>query len=529
MNNSAIDDQMVGRDAGQRASARWVAGLLSLIGVALAMRLFELTSHSLWFDEGLSLDAAQPTATIGGFFASLAERGPGQLTQPLYFFLLHLWIKVAGASDASLRLLSVLLGTAAVAVTAIAATQVFGRRHALWATAFMATSGFAVYYSQEIRPYALLMLLTALLLWAHMRIVTAPRLSIGLVMALTVTTAVALTGSFIFAFFLTALALADLLVTFRLAPGRAKRWFLTWLGPGLAALPILAAYLAFWPSTSTVSAPPNPLLNLFYVPFGLVVGQTFGPPLDTLRGDDVVRVVLARWPQLLALAAAGLALLVQLHRLASSNLQGPTLTGLTAARVLALSIVLSYLIGVVMVFGLDFNWLPRRAFYLLVPLALVLPIAASGEHRRGLATTIPLAGLILLNLVSVYAYYFDPTHRRDEYREALNYLTTSQDPSTPAVVLEGNMDVVRHYGRHDVLDGVAIVKSANFMAALAELAGDPPAVSVVIARDWDFRRRFDGPNDRSFLDVMAEGWVLESRQSFVAVDVYHFTAKLESD
>ena len=497
------------------------------MGVALVLRLLELTSHSLWLDEGLSLRTAQPES-IGGFVRNLPDMGPGQLTQPLYFFLLHLWIKVTGSGDASLRLLSALLGTAAVGVVATTAAQAFGRRHALWTAAFLATSGFAVYYSQEIRPYALLMLLTALLLWAYTRAAMAPRLTAGPVIALTATTALALAGSFVFVFFLTALALADLVVTAWLEPGRPdrrrlKRWFLTWLVPGLAALPIVATYLAFWPSTSSVSGPPNPLLNLFYVPFGLIVGQTFGPPLHTLRGADVVQVVFAQWPQLLALAVVGLALLVQLRRLVVGG-AGLDLApaALTTARVLGLSLVLAYALGVVMVFGLDFNWLPRRAFYMLLPLALVLPLAAAGGQNRRLTAAAPLAALIALNLVAVNAYYFDPTHRRDEYREALAYLATLPSADAPTVMLEGNVDVAHHYGHPGVVDGDVAVGSDDFNAALGDLAGGGGAVNIIIARDWDFRRHFAVRNDRPFLDVMADQWELQSRQGFVAVDVYSF-------
>ncbi len=519
MNNSAVEDPMVAVRPSERTGTRWAVVLLGLVGVGLVLRLLELTSHSLWFDEGLSLSTALP-ATFGGFMANLSEMGPGQITQPLYFLILHWWIKIAGAGDASLRLLSVLLGTAAVGVTTIAALQIFGRRHAMWATAFMATSGFAVYYSQEIRPYALLMLLTALLVWAYMRVAVAPRLSAGLIAALTVTTVLSLLGSFIFVFFLTALALADLAITLPRKPGGFKRWFLTWLVPGLAALPVLAVFLAAWPSTTSVSAPPNPLLNLFYVPFGLIVGQTFGPPLDTLRGSDVVQVVLRQWPQLLALAVTGLLLLVQLRRLVINDAM--TAPALAAVRAVGLSIVISYAIGVVMVFGLDFNWLPRRAFYLLVPLALVLPVAAMSVERRWLAG-IPLAALIALNLISVNTYFFDPTHRRDEYREALAYLDGLTDAPAAAVILEGNLEVLRHYGHPEIMDGVFASKTDDFLGAIGELSGGADALTVLIARPWDFRRHFSARNDRPFLEVMADDWTLADRQSFVAIDVYRFT------
>ncbi len=528
MNDSSFADEPVAAsmDAGGRrdgwASARWTILIVGLIGLGLVLRLLELTSHSLWFDEGLTLQTATPE-NLAAFFGNLVNMGPGQVTQPLYFFLLHLWIGVFGDGDASLRLMSVLLGSAAVAVIAISARQAFGRRHSAWATAFAATSAFAVYYSQEIRPYALLMLLTALLLWAYLRVLMADRLTTGGIAGLAAATVLALTGSFIFVFFLTALALSDLLVTRRL-----RRWFLTWLVPALVSLPLLAGFLAFWPATASVAGPPNPLLNLFYVPFGLIAGQTFGPPLDTLRDGNPLAVVLTLWPQLALLAAAAGLVLLQLLRLAFGG-AGLRRDGelseaaLAAGPVLGVTIILSFIIGAAMVLVLGFNWLPRRAFYLLGPIALVLPLATIGR-RRWLAAA-PLLALIVVNVWSINNYFFDETHRRDEYRASLAYIADNIPADIPTVMLEGQMEVIRHYGHDSVISGRPAVGSADFKGTLAELIGDAPQFTLFVAREWDLNNTFARNNDRRFLEVLGDDWVLEDQQSFVAVNIYSFKAR----
>ncbi len=527
MNDRPFGDEAgaVSMDEDARADAagrRWTFMIVGLVGVGLVLRLLELTSHSLWFDEGLTLQAVTPE-NIAAFFGNLVDMGPGQVTQPLYFFLLHLWIGVFGDGDASLRLLSVLLGSAAVAVTAIAARQAFGPRHGVWATAFAATSAFAVYYSQEIRPYALLMLLTALLLWAYVRVLMAERLTAGGIAGLAAATVLALTGSFIFVFFLTALALSELLVTWRL-----RRWFLTWLVPALVSLPVLAGFLIFWPATTSVAGPANPLLNLFYVPFGLIAGQTFGPPLDTLRDGNPIAVVLALWPQLALLAAAGGLVVLQLLRLVFG---GPGLrrdgalseAALTAGRVLAMSIIVSFIIGAALVLVLGFNWLPRRAFYLLGPITLVLPFAAIGKRR--VLAAVPLLALIVVNVWSINNYYFDQTQRRDEYRDSLAYVANTMPADIPTVMLEGQPDVIRHYGHDGVIDGRPAVRSADFKATLAELIGDAPQFTAFVAREWDLDTNFARNNDRRFLEVLGDDWVLEDTRSFVAVNIYTFRAR----
>ena len=46
-----------------------------------------------------------------------------------------------------------------------AAAELFGRRNATWSLAFSATSAFALFYAHEVRPIALLVLISALQLW----------------------------------------------------------------------------------------------------------------------------------------------------------------------------------------------------------------------------------------------------------------------------------------------------------------------------------------------------------------------------
>src|SRR4029079_16223823 len=79
---------------------------------------------------------------------------------PVYFWLLHLVIRLLGDTEAALRLLSAVAGAVTVPLAALllrglgASTSV-----ALGGAALLAISPLHLWYSQEARPYALLVCL----------------------------------------------------------------------------------------------------------------------------------------------------------------------------------------------------------------------------------------------------------------------------------------------------------------------------------------------------------------------------------
>jgi 4-amino-4-deoxy-L-arabinose transferase-like glycosyltransferase len=121
--------------------------------VALGLRLARLTFQPLWWDEGWSL-----------YFATTDVRAMLELTAvdihpPLYYLLLHLWIRLFGPGVFSVRLLSVLIGTATVPLLYAAGRRLWGRKVGLLAALLLAISPFHIFYSQEVRMYGLVTLL----------------------------------------------------------------------------------------------------------------------------------------------------------------------------------------------------------------------------------------------------------------------------------------------------------------------------------------------------------------------------------
>lgn len=144
-----------------------VAGLVAL---AALLRLPTLGGQSLWVDE-----AASARVLDAGSLSVLLERVADQeSTPPLFYLLVWPWAQLAGDAEWALRLPSALLGIAAVPVLMAIGRRLGGDRAALATGVLAATSPLLVWFSQEARAYALLLLLVAGSLLALLRALDEP-------------------------------------------------------------------------------------------------------------------------------------------------------------------------------------------------------------------------------------------------------------------------------------------------------------------------------------------------------------------
>jgi mannosyltransferase len=118
---------------GRRSAAAVLAALAGGTGVVLRF----VTTSALWLDEAQSVAIARvPLADIPG-----ALRRDG--APPLYYVLLHGWIRLFGDGDVAVRVLSGICSVAAIVVLAVAVSRRVGRRAAVVVALVLATNPFA--------------------------------------------------------------------------------------------------------------------------------------------------------------------------------------------------------------------------------------------------------------------------------------------------------------------------------------------------------------------------------------------------
>ncbi|MDH4136466.1 MAG: hypothetical protein OEW09_07110, partial [Anaerolineae bacterium] len=81
-----------------------LASIAAILLLAFALRLYRLGYQSIWYDEGVSIHLAQKS------LAALTAHTAGDIHPPLYYYLLHFWLKAAGSSEFAVAFLSLTFG-----------------------------------------------------------------------------------------------------------------------------------------------------------------------------------------------------------------------------------------------------------------------------------------------------------------------------------------------------------------------------------------------------------------------------------
>ncbi|HEY1275626.1 MAG TPA: glycosyltransferase family 39 protein [Thermoleophilaceae bacterium] len=135
--------------------------LLGLCVVSLYVRTRAL-GEALWMDEGLSIGiASHPLFDIPGLLQ--VDGAP-----PLYYMMLSVWMSIFGHGPGETQGMSVAIAVLTVPAGLWAGWSLFGRRAGLICAALCAVNPFLTIYAQEVRMYALLLLLSLLTTAAFM-------------------------------------------------------------------------------------------------------------------------------------------------------------------------------------------------------------------------------------------------------------------------------------------------------------------------------------------------------------------------
>ncbi|MGJ3240646.1 MAG: glycosyltransferase family 39 protein [Anaerolineae bacterium] len=142
-------------------------GMVGILLLATALRLFDINTQSLWIDEGFTWNLTQ----YGDLFAILRR----DVHPPLYFLMVDMWVDLAGTSVFSMRYFSLLPSVLSVVVVyqlARTLTHLRGvdpMRIALIAGVLMAIAEAETFLSQEARSYTWHILFASLSMLGFLR------------------------------------------------------------------------------------------------------------------------------------------------------------------------------------------------------------------------------------------------------------------------------------------------------------------------------------------------------------------------
>ncbi|MDV2992675.1 MAG: hypothetical protein N4J56_002329 [Chroococcidiopsis sp. SAG 2025] len=500
-----------------------ILGLTLAIGIFL--RFFLLPDKSLWLDEGASLYYSDGTS-IQAIISTIVSTDTGDRFQPFYYLVLHFWRQIFGSSEFAVRSLSALLGIGTIVVLCTTAWQLYGRKHALWLTLFLSFSAYGVYYSQQTRAYTLLLFLASLQLYFLSQILPQKNIR-GTAIAqvlFCITTAIGLFCSIFIGIYTLALCIAHLLVSKNI-----KRWLQWWLPVAIACVPAAIFYLASPVATDPTKVHVTPsnqsvIQNIAFVFYGLLVGETYGPPIEQMRGGDRLQLVFGYLPILLLFVlVAGMIFIGILRGLKARSPEYKQYRPID--RFFLITFTAAFIIALAFAIVTKFNWLPRHSFYIYIPLAFLLPIAlrsGSSSKKTHWKSLYRLAFivLLLLNLYANYNYYFEPRYQRENYREIAQYLSKNNSQDTKSVLLYGVPYLLPYYGDTLTIDGLGL-DTTKLAAEVSRVTKNANTAIIAISDQafWEKKRNFDLESS------MAKSYKLESHLQLTNFDIYHYVKK----
>ncbi len=410
--------------------------LPAILAVGLALRLFHLGVQSLWYDEGYSVYLA------GKSLAQLTWETANDIQPPLYYYLLHFWLRAFGTSEAAVRSLSLLFGVISLPLFYLLARRLFDERTGWLAAGLAALSPLYLWYAQETRMYTLLVALTlasSYLLWlalAETETAARRRLWAGWAVA----TALALYTHYFAAFILVFQVAYVILVWGRRA--KAVPWrepLVALIAVGLAYAPWLPFLLGRYESDTSYWAGQLKLDEAVRK-----VGISFSV------GESVVEGV-GQW---LALGFA-VVLVVAVVALLWCRRDVPAVDG--ASEPSALLFLLLYLaVPVVLLLATTYSSPKFSARYAMPASPPFFILLAAGWARLARGRRVLVRGLAVLSVAFVlgamvyadYGAFFDVRFTKPDFRGAVGWVETHQVPDEAVILTSGHAFPVFTYYYH---------------------------------------------------------------------------------
>src|SRR5579859_5769184 len=409
--------------------------------MALGLRLFHLSQRVIWFDEANSLLIAQAAP------AQIANAVLDDTHSPFYYVALHYW-QFLCHGEMGARLLSVFAGAATVLIVYFLGSELVGCTAGLLSAALFSLCPLHIWYSQEIRMYALQTLLLSASFLFMMLALRRERAVFWVVY--NILTAMSLYTQYISIFAVIGQNIF-VLIYYRKDHRRIRDWFLAQATMALLFAPWLPGFLAQMKiaTSSTWSSPLEPkqvfgVLSLFS---GAYVGDSRSRVISVLITIAVLVVVT-----------------VILVRRKESR---PTVTLLLLW--FALPIVLLILQS------LNQNrFLPRVLVCITPAFALLLGCAAAQADKalaRGIAAFAVIA-LIASNAFALHNYYLSANAwvKSDLRESAIDLAKEFQTGDIIVHTSEFSYRPFEYYLGRDVAQGV--VTPPQYLSHLFRVTGD---------------------------------------------------------
>lgn len=384
---------------------------------------FRLDHQSLWLDEVMSLEIAQGSLEVmAGWFRALPEQ------HPFYYVPLKGWLALFGDSEVALRSLSGVFGAATVPLMFVLGRRLADVRVGLISAALLAISPFWVFYGQEGRMYTLLVLLVVLntLAWLSARD-HGGRLRTGLYWT---TGLLGVYTHFFFGFVMMAQVAGDWLSRREGLASVVRRAFVLQGAVAVGYLPWAWLILTHFPEPHDWKGWQHILFGAPYTALRFAVGYGEFPGNMGWK-DRVPELIRENVGILLAAALAhGVLLLGALRERTPSFRAGE---GCMLLSWLLVPVVLPLAMSPITILSGERYFMVVLPFYLIALALGATGLLRGGRVQRGIGLG-ALSLVVLVSIVSLRSWYFDPEVGKEQWREVAARIGAGLDPEDQILV-----------------------------------------------------------------------------------------------
>lgn len=412
--------------------------LLLLTLSAFVLRVWQLDAKGLSYDEAATalMARATPFAIIDFHWHAAFEH------PPIWQLLMHTWSLWAGQSEFALRLPSVLAGTVAIPLLWQLAYR-FRLNHATALTAaLLATvAPILVYYSQEARMYALVVLFALVSLIATQSVAT-PQLSPGSRWAAALVYVPinwVMLGLHYYAALLLVAEAIFLLAQLAYERQPLHRWLWTGTVSVLAGAP-LAAWMLLAPGfRDTVTSVLNDTVRTEPTPLQFLDNLWRDLTFAAIRWETET----AAWGYLLL----PLVLLGFIHWLSRRREKSHQ----QISRDWGLLLLLAWLVPVIITLFVSRTLATRYILYIVPPLLVGMAAAVAWGSRIHRVVGMVLLLVALMPSAFALPRYFD-SYQKSAYREMVTYLNRQRQPDEPLMLEAPRQHLLAKYYLPTVTD-----------------------------------------------------------------------------
>lgn len=497
---------MNGDSIGKR---EWIV-LAAIVAIAAAIRFYRIGYQSFWIDEILSFEASAAPSGV-----SFSEKILHNVHGPLHAVVINLFRRISD-SEGFLRAPSAIAGTMSV-ILMYKWLVMLGRRDiAPYGALFLALSPFSLYYSQELRYYALMTMFCIVALILYERFLEEPSYRRGALLGLGVTAA---SLSHFSALFLAAGLFVHLLATGRMRGRHLKSGLLAALILLVLISPWIYREIVFLKGIRVVQISELPAdarlrgeltLNIWsypYVVYAFSVGYSFGPTLRELHEVLSAIPLLGRfWFHLfvVGLIFGGLTVAGLWRSGRRGRLSLPLSILLTAV---ALTTIIAF-----------FNIKVFNIRYMMAAFPVYLALVAAGLPASRPRRLLAAAAVCAVMLVSAWNYAADPAYARDDVRGAVSVIREGEIEGDMLLSIN-SIGVIEHY-----YDGTNSTLELNPKLLGAE--GTDERVGRILSehdRIWYLRcRHWDSDPDDLLLLSLGSAASVTRRWSFPGIELFLF-------